>query len=112
MNKKKVWSLIGIILIFIITILYSMFGYGLSADDVWCYGFVYNLASGLVPYVDYNMVIGPVFPLLGSLFLLMLGKNMMSFIIFGAVVATGIFILSKKVFDRSYLIFYAMLLHN
>lgn len=110
MNKNKVWSFIGIVLIFIITVLYSMFGYRLSEDDVWCYGFVYNLASGLVPYVDYNMVIGPVFPILGSLFLLMLGKNMMSFIIFGAVVATGIFILSKKVFDRSYLIFYALFL--
>ena len=110
MDKKKTWSLIGIVLIFIITILYSMFGYRLSVDDVWCYGFVYNLASGLVPYVDYNMVIGPVFPLLGSLFLLILGKNMMSFIVFGAVVATGIFILAKKVFNRSYLIFYALFL--
>ena len=35
-------------------------------DGVWGYGFSYNIASGLVPYKDFNMVIGPLYSILFS----------------------------------------------
>lgn len=36
-------------------------------DEIWNYGFMHSMYSGLVPYRDFNMVVTPFFPLLFSL---------------------------------------------
>lgn len=99
-----------LIFIFIITLLYNIFCNPISIDDVWSYGFSYNIANGLVPYVDFNMVIGPLFPIIASLFLVIFGKNMLVFNIFGAIIATILFYFMKKINNKCYYIIYAIFL--
>ena len=64
-NKNYILELI---LIFIVTILFNLFINGLTNDEVWNYGFAYNISNGLIPYKDFNMLITPLFPLIMSIF--------------------------------------------
>ena len=36
-------------------------------DEIWNYGFSYNMASGYLPYRDFNMIITPLFNFLISI---------------------------------------------
>ena len=48
-----------LIIIFIVTLIYNLVIPELSLDEVWNYGFCYNVLNGLVPYKDFNMIITP-----------------------------------------------------
>ena len=41
----------------------------IDLDMIWTYGFSYNISKGLIPYKDFNMVIGPLYSFVFSLFL-------------------------------------------
>ena len=45
-----------------------------SMDLIWPYGFSYNISQGLIPYKDFNMIIGPLYSLLFSLPMLIFGN--------------------------------------
>ena len=51
-----------LIIIFIVTLIYNLVIPELSLDEVWNYGFCYNVLNGLVPYKDFNMIITPLYP--------------------------------------------------
>ena len=53
-NKNYILELI---LIFIVTILFNLFINGLTNDEVWNYGFAYNISNGLIPYKDFNKIV-------------------------------------------------------
>ena len=38
-------------------------------DMIWTYGFSYNISKGMIPYKEFNMVIGPLYSFIFSLFL-------------------------------------------
>lgn len=46
-------------------------------DEIWNYGFMHSMYSGLVPYRDFNMVVTPFFPLLFSLPFHIFGSNLL-----------------------------------
>lgn len=46
-------------------------------DEIWNYGFMHSVYSGLVPYRDFNMVVTPFFPLLFSLPFRIFGSNLL-----------------------------------
>lgn len=46
-------------------------------DEIWNYGFMHSMYSGLVPYRDFNMVVTPFFPLLFSLPFHLFGSNLL-----------------------------------
>ena len=77
-NKKKINILIELLSIFIISLIFSMIFHELNNDNVWNYGFAYNIASGLIPYRDFNMVTTPLFPLLESMIFHVIGKNIVT----------------------------------
>ena len=58
-NKKNKQQILELIIIFIITILFNLLCNGMERDEIWNYGFSYNIATGLIPYKDFNMVITP-----------------------------------------------------
>ena len=60
-EKLKVFSIIFISLVLLSVII------ELDLDQVWAYGFSYNISRGLLPYRDYNMIIGPLYSLLMSI---------------------------------------------
>ena len=109
MNKK---TLIELLTIFLITLIYNLVFSYVTNDEIWNYGFSYNIANGLIPYKDFNMVITPLYPFLASIFLTLFGKNIVIFHIFSAITSTILFYLIKKLVPRGYYIIYAFLLFH
>ena len=83
--EKRVFYVLLFIIIFCITFCYSMFLTPSISDEIWSYSFCYNIASGLIPYRDFNMVITPLFSLLGSIFVKIFGNYLFSIHIFAAI---------------------------
>ena len=65
MNKKYKKIILFIVLIIVI-IIYTMFISGISYDEIWEYGYGYNISIGLIPYRDFNMIVTPLYPILIS----------------------------------------------
>lgn len=58
---------IKIYLLFLIALIIISITSQVDLDGIWGYGFCYNISQGLLPYKDFNMVIGPLYPLLFSI---------------------------------------------
>ena len=102
MKKIDIRKIIPYILIFIFFLSWNLFIARLNLDEVWNYGFSNNIYNGLIPYKDFNMVITPLFPLLGSIFLFIFGSNILTFHIFGSLILTiTIYLISKLVKDKT-----------
>lgn len=102
MIKKNKYLIIELILIFLVTIIYNLISSHLDFDEIWNYGFSYNIASGLIPYKDFNMIITPLFPILGGIFLYIFGKNIVVYYIFNAIICTTLFYYLKKHAPNNY----------
>lgn len=107
---KHKYQIINLILIYIITVLFNLICNDMTCDEMWNYGFSYNISNGLIPYKDFNMVITPLFPYLGAIFLLLFGKNFIIYHIFNGIICTSIFYYMKKNNPKSYYLPYAILL--
>ena len=110
--KKNKYHILELILIFIITLLYNLICSVFSGDEIWNYGFAYNISSGLIPYKDFNMVITPIYPMIGALFLKIFGKSLIIYHIFHAIICTILFYNIKKTIPKNYHIFYLIFLLN
>lgn len=106
--KKKYYFLL-FIMIFIFTFLYTWFRLALICDEVWNYGVAYNIANGMVPYRDFNLLTGPLYPFLGSLFIRIFGHHLYSFEIFNAVIVSLIFLVCFYKIGKSAFIIYFVL---
>ena len=100
MNKRKI---ILFILFCILIFCYVHFFSYMSRDEIWNYGFSYNISKGMVPYRDFNMVITPLFNFIGSFFIKIFGNYLYSVNILISLIATLILFLmystiGKKVF--------------
>ena len=75
-NYKKI--IIGIIII-ILTVIYTYYVRPIVDDELYNYGFSFNIVEGLVPYKDFNMIIPPVGALIYSIPFLLFGSNLIFF---------------------------------
>ena len=102
MKKIDIRKIIPYILIFIFFLSWNLFIARLNLDEVWNYGFSNNIYNGLIPYKDFNMVITPLFPFLGSIPFFIFGSDLLTFHIFGSLVLTiTIYLISKLVKDKT-----------
>ena len=53
-------------------------------DQVWSYGFSYQISRGLIPYRDFNMVQTPLYFMIASIFITIFGNHMISTCLFDA----------------------------
>ena len=106
--KKKYFILF--IVSFIFTFIYIWFKLGLFCDEIWNYGVAYNIANGLVPYRDFNLLTGPLYPFCGSIFIKIFGHHLYSFDIFNSIVISIITLLCYYKFKKCALIFYLILI--
>lgn len=96
--KKKVFKKVLIfLLIYLVCFLYSFFISSIFNDEIWNYGFSYNIASGLVPYRDFGMLQTPLYFFLASIFIKIFGSYLFSFHLFNSLVVASIIYL---IYDR------------
>ena len=73
-------------------------------DEIWNYGFSYNISNGLIPYKDFNMVITPFYPMLMAVFLF-ISKSFLLFHIVNAIITTMIiFFTYKLIEDKAFIL--------
>ena len=66
----KIKPFIKYFLVFFFFLYWSLIVQPISLDEIWNYGFSYNIYNGLVPYKDFNMVMTPIYPMIMSVFLI------------------------------------------
>ena len=109
MKKIKKTHLMTIIFFFTILI-YSYTIMKLTMDEVWNYGFAYNISQGLVPYKDFNMILTPLYSFLGAPFIKIIGNKLYSIHILNSLIITSIFIMSYKKIGKKALILISILM--
>ena len=68
-----------------------------SMDEIWCYGFSYRFAEGYIPYKDFNIVVTPIFLVLGSYF----SHSLFLFRVFGALLSACIILLTITICNKN-----------
>ena len=94
------------LLVFIMILLFNLLCSPINVDEIWNYGFSVNIYRGLVPYLDFNMVLTPFYPFFMSLFFHVFGSSILTFHVVNAVILTFCFFLLDKMYqEKSYLFF-------
>lgn len=105
--KKRSWILyVGLFLYFFWCLVVA---YNLSRGDTYVnFGFSYALSRGEIPYVDFNMVIPPVGPLLYSAFLIF-SNSILCFYAGQALLLTIFFHFIRKLLDKKTWLYFVIL---
>ena len=75
------------------------------ADEIWNFGFSYAIRKGEIPYLDFNMVITPLYPFIMAFFFLLFGSNMLIFHVIHAFLLTGMcYVLYQLIAKKMFLI--------
>lgn len=97
MKKYLKYSFI-FILVCVIVFCVTYFISALCGDEVWNYGFAYNISTGLVPYRDFNMIVTPLYHFIVGFFIIIFGNHIWSMYIFNSIMITFmLFIMYKKI---------------
>lgn len=97
MKKIKNITFYEYLFIFLAVFIFDTFLYSNThLDQTWTFGFGYNVANGLIPYKDFNMVIGPVCPYLLGFIMFVFGNNLFVYNFIFAIFVTCIYYFLKK----------------
>ena len=115
MNKLIVKKILKFILIFSLVFIINYFITIATMDEIWTYGFSYNIANYLIPYKDFNMVILPFHSLVIGLLLRTISTSFLSYhIIMALIYSMFYYFISKRITLRKtlYLILYLVMLET
>ena len=93
---------------FFIILIFNLICSPINLDEIWNYGFANNMYRGLVPYLDFNMVIPPFYPWLMSLPFYLFGSSMLVFHITNSLILTTCLFLLEKMYQDKMWIFFLM----
>ena len=84
-------------------------------DEIWNYNVARNIAIGKIPYRDISTITTPLLPIINSLFLNILGNNLIIMRVLSAVLGTAILYLIFKIFikitkEKNISIFFTLLI--
>ena len=109
-NNNKVVGICLFIVIIILTFVYSYFVFSLYGDEIWCYGFSYNIYNGMIPYRDFSLVPTPLYFFIGSIFIKVFGEYLFSIHILNAILIGMIMIMLFKMIEWKSLLLYPLFL--
>lgn len=128
MKKSQVLNFIGVgeemknnflkylflfVIVFLISFIYKVFIMPVTGDEIWVYGFSYNITKGLMIYRDFNVILTPFYFFLSSLFIQIFGNYLVSLHIFDCILLGFLMIMVyKKLGFCKSLIFYLFVLFN
>lgn len=113
-NKDKFsYKLILFFTFFIIYFVIYYFNSAISLDEIWNYGFAYNISQGLIPYLDFNMIQTPLYAyLLGGL-IKIFGNHFMVMVVFNSFLSGLLqYFLIKKYGYKTIILFPCLVFSN
>lgn len=96
-NKKQIFIFIAIMLFIIGEILPRELN---NLDEIWNFNFARVIANGMLPYKDFNIIQGPLLPLITALFLKIFGQEMIVTRVLAIVLDSIILFLTYKIMDK------------
>ena len=99
-NKKNIKEILLFILIGMFFTSSILIRRASNLDELWNYNFASNIANGLVPYKDFNMVVTPLLSIIGGMFLTISGKELLIFRSLNIALNTTIIFLMYKIMDK------------
>lgn len=108
--KKKYQYLIVFIIYAFITYIYSFHIINMTGDEIWNYGFAYNIYNGLIPYKDFNMIITPLYPITILPMFMLFNDSIKIFHIYNAIIVGIMLTLSYKKIGIKSLILYPIIM--
>lgn len=99
MKKEKIYNLLLFILIFcsiLSIIILKPIG---DLDELWNYNFARNVADGLIPYKDFNMIITPLISIICGLILKITCDELIVMRILAAILCSAIIYITYKLFN-------------
>ena len=110
--NKKIFKIIVLILLVILTVLYTYYFRPIVDDELYNYGFSYNIISGLIPYKDFNMIIPPLFNYLLAGILLIFGSKLIIYhFILSLMIVFISYICYKKIGIKASGIYFLLLIY-
>ena len=95
MDKEKIKILLECIFVLFVMFTYNLF-FNYTFDQIIDFTHCYSMVNGLKIYVDFNIVVGPVYPTLMAVFLKIFGNNIIIFDFINALLVVGIYLLIRK----------------
>ena len=89
-NKQLIIEILLFFTMFFFTLITSYIIYPIWGDQVWSYGFSYNISKGLIIYKDFNAVPTPLCFILSSVFINIFGNHIISTNIFESLLVATI----------------------
>ena len=84
----------------------------LNLDGIWNYGFAYNISKGLIPYLDFNLIIPPLWPYILSIPIKLFGNWFgIYYFVVGIVISLITFICYKKIGLRALIIYFILIMY-
>ena len=71
-----------------------------NLDEIWIYNFAKNMADGLIPYKDFNMITTPLLPMISGLFLNVFGNELIIMRILAIFLCTFILFFAFKILNK------------
>ena len=96
MNKKFKVYLILFLSVFIVSFLYKVFWIPITGDEIWNYGFSYNISKGMIIYRDFNCLQTPLYFFISSFFIKIFGNYLVSVHLFDCILISFLMIMLYK----------------
>ena len=97
-NIKKEWIIVLVLLLILASIIIIKPLNDL--DEIWNYNFAKNITDGKMPYKDFNMIQTPLVPLFCSVFLKLLGNELIVMRILAIILCTVILFITYKILQK------------
>ena len=109
-TTKKIIKILIVIIFVLLTVGYSYYIRPIVDDELYNYGFSFNIIKGLVPYKDFNMIIPPLFNYILALGLKIFGSKLIIYHFAVAIMITSILCIGYKKIGKKIIILYPILL--
>lgn len=110
--KNKIFKIAILTILVALTVSYTYYFRPLVDDELYNYGFSYNIINSLIPYKDFNMIIPPLFNyLLASLLLIFGSKLIIYHIILSLMIVSISYICYKKIGIKAIGIYLLLLIY-
>ena len=108
-NKKFV---IFLLVLFIFSIIYTYFCRDIVDDELYNFGFAKSILDGRIPYVDFNMIVPPIFHYLLSFLFMVFGSYLIVYHLFLAFLVVGcVYYSYSKIGFKSICLFFLILIY-
>ena len=97
LNYQSIIIFIGILLIVSSVILSRPLN---DLDEIWNYNFARNIANGLIPYKDFNMLQTPLLPLIAGLLLKLFGNELIVMRALAILLISALFFMVYKILKK------------